>query len=106
MKLIYHNKYIELKECKTFIDRFKGFMLKKNINTSLLFNHCNSIHTFFMCENIDVIMCNKDNIIKYYYKNLKKNKIILPKKGIKKVYETPANYFNSIKINDKLEVKE
>lgn len=104
LKLIHNNKEINLKECKSFYSRFKGFMGKKNINESLLFGHCNSIHTFFMCENIDVIMCNNDNIILYYYKNLGKNKIILPKKGVKKVYETPANYFK-IQIKDKMEVK-
>ena len=49
-------------------------------------------------------MCNKDNTILYYYKNFGKNKIILPKKGVTKVYETPANYFNNIKINNKMEV--
>ncbi len=105
MKLIYQNKSINIKECKTFFERFKGFMLKKNINEALLFNHCNSIHTFFMYKNIDVIMCDKDNNILHYYNNLGKNRIILPKKRVKKVYETPANYFN-IKINDKLEVTE
>ncbi|MBR3161249.1 MAG: DUF192 domain-containing protein [Bacilli bacterium] len=104
MKLIYQNKEITLKECKSFFERFTGFMLTKNINKALLFNHCNSIHTFFMYKNIDIIMCNKDNNILYYYKNLGKNKIILPKKGVSKVYETPANYFNNIKINNKLEV--
>ena len=93
LKLIYNNKELNLKECKSFFSRFKGFMFKKNINSSLLFDHCNSVHTFFMCENIDIIMCNNDNIILYYYKNVGKNKIILPKKGVKKVYETPANYF-------------
>lgn len=104
MELIYNNKKIKLIECKSFYSRFKGFMLCNNIDKSLLFNHCNSIHTFFMKNNIDVIMCNKDNVILYYYKDLGKNKIILPKKGVSKVYETPNNYFN-IKINDKLEVK-
>ena len=104
LKLIYNNKELNLKECKSFFSRFKGFMFKKNINSSLLFDHCNSVHTFFMRENIDIIMCNNDNIILYYYKNVDKNKIILPKKGVKKVYETPANYFK-IKDYDKLEVK-
>ncbi len=103
MKLIYKNKDITLKECKSFFKRFKGFMLNKNINIALLFNNCNSVHTFFMYKNIDIIMCNKDNIILYYYKDIGKNKIILPKKGVTKVYETPANYFD-IKIKDKLEV--
>ena len=84
LKLIYNNKELNLKECKSFFSRFKGFMFKKNINSSLLFDHCNSVHTFFMRENIDIIMCNNDNIILYYYKNVGKNKIILPKKGVKK----------------------
>ena len=105
MLLIYKDKQIKLYNCTTFIKRLKGFMFKKNINHALLFNKCNSIHTFFMKENIDVIMCNKDNTILYYYPNLKKNKIILPKKNVYKVYETPSNYFN-IKINDKMEEQE
>ena len=78
-------------------------MLCKNINIALLFNHCNSVHTFFMYSNIDVIMCDKNNIVLYYYRNLGKNKIILPKKNVSKVYETPVAYFD-IKINDRLEI--
>lgn len=105
MKLIYENKEIELIECKSFYSRLMGFMFKKNINNALLFNKCNSIHTFFMKENIDVIMCNKDNNILYFYKNLNKNKVILPKKNIYKVYETPSNYFD-IKINTKMKASD
>ena len=82
-----------------------GFMGKKNIDNSLMFNKCNSIHTFFMKENIDVIMCDNNNKILFNYKDLKKNKIILPKKNVKKVFETPRLYFN-IKLGDYLEVKE
>ena len=63
MKLIYNNKEIELIDCVSYYSRLKGFMFKKNINNALLFNKCNSIHTFFMKENIDVIMCDKDNNI-------------------------------------------
>lgn len=103
MYLKYDNKKIKLIECKTFYTRLKGFMFKKNIEHSLLFNKCNSIHTFFMKEKIDVIMCDKNNTILYYYKNLDKNKVILPKKNVSKVFETPANYFN-IKLNTKIEI--
>lgn len=105
MKLVYDNKEIILIECKSFFSRFKGFMLKKNINYALLFNKCNSIHTFFMKKNIDVIMCDRDNNILYFFKNLKKNKVILPKKNVYKVYETPSNYFD-IKINTKMKVSD
>lgn len=103
MKLIYNNKEIELIDCISFYSRLKGFMFKKNINNALLFNKCNSIHTFFMKENIDVIMCDKDNNILYFYKDLKKNKIIFPKKNVYKVIETPSNYFD-IKKNTKIKI--
>jgi len=94
MQLIYQNKSIKIKECITFFDRFMGFMGKRNIQSGLLFNNCSSIHTFFMKENIDVIMCDKNNYILYFYSDLPKNKIILPKKGVRKVYETPSKYFD------------
>ena len=94
MKLIYDNKDIELYECKSFFSRLRGFMFKKNISNALLFDRCNSIHTFFMKENIDVIMCNKDNDILFFYRDLSKNKIIWPKKGVTKVFETPSGYFD------------
>ena len=105
MKLIYDNKDIELYECKSFFSRLRGFMFKRNISNALLFDRCNSIHTFFMKENIDVIMCDKYNNILYYYRNINKNKIILPKKGIKRVFETPSSYFD-IEIGKKMIVNE
>ena len=101
MTITYKNKSINCINCKSFLSRLKGFMFKRNINYALLFEHCNSIHTFFMKENIDVILCDKNNTILYFYQNLPKNKIILPKKGVSKVIETPSNYFD-IKVNDKL----
>ena len=104
MKLVYKNKDIDLYECKNFFSRLKGFMFTKNIDKALLFDRCNSIHTFFMKENIDVIMCDKDNRVLFFYKDLPKNKIILPKKGVTKVFETPSNYFDIV-INEKVMIK-
>lgn len=103
MKIIYDNKEINVIECITFLSRLKGFMFIKKIDHALLFNRCNSIHTFYMKSNIDVIMCDKNDIILYYYNNLKKNKIIWPKKNIYKVIELPVNYFN-IKIGTKVRI--
>ena len=105
MKLSDGKKSITLYECKSFYTRFIGFMGKKNINNALLFDRCSSIHTFFMKESIDVIMCDSDNIVLYYYKSLSKNKVILPKKGVKKVFETPSNYFD-IEIGKKMIINE
>ena len=103
MKLIYNNKDINLVECKSFFSRLKGFMFKKKIDHAILFNRCDSIHTFFMKSNIDVILCDKDNNILYYYNNLGKNKIIWPKKNVYKTIELPVNYFD-VKINTKIRI--
>lgn len=104
MKLIYNNKEINMYECKSFFSRLKGFMFERKINHALLFNRCNSIHTFFMITNIDVIMCDKSNQILYFYNSLNKNKIIWPKKKVTKVIELPVNYFN-IKIGEYIHIQ-
>ena len=104
MRLVYGNREIELTECNSFWSRFRGFMLVKNIDRALLFRNCNSIHTFFMRDNIDVIMCDQDNVIKYYFKDFGRNKIILPKKNACKTIELPTNVFN-FKINTKIRME-
>jgi len=97
---------IKIYEAKTFKQRLIGLMFKKNFNYGLLFKNCNSIHTFFMKENIDVVMTDKNNKVLYIKKNMKKNRIILPKKGVYNTYEFPANFIKDIKINDKLKTQE
>ena len=103
MKLRYQNKDIELVECKSFFSRFKGFMMCKKIDHALLFRKCNSIHTFFMVSNIDVVLCDRNNVVLYFYKNVSPNKVIWPKKGVTSIYELPVNYFD-IHIGNKMEV--
>ena len=92
-------KNMEIKEAKTFFQKLKGLMFQKKINYILKFK-TNGIHTFFMKCNIDVILTDKNNKILYIYRNIKPNKIILPKKNVKYTYETPINYFDKIKIGD------
>ena len=60
-------------EAISFKDRFIGLMGKKNINYCLVFPKCNSIHTFFMKEEIDVVMTDKNLKVVYIKKNMKKN---------------------------------
>lgn len=90
--------------CTSFWKRFKGLMFKKNINYILCFPKCNSIHTFFMLEPIDVIMTDKDNHILYIFYNLKPNHIVFPKKKVYYTYETPINTFK-VNVGDKLNIK-
>ena len=91
MKIIYKNKDIEIKICNRFKDRLLGLMFKKKINYGLCFPKCNSIHTFFMKQNIDIFMADKNNKIIYVKKNLKPFKIILPQKNVYYTYEFGVN---------------
>lgn len=81
---------MEIKLCASFYTRFFGLMGKKNITYGLCFPKCNSIHTFFMKEKIDVIMTNKNHQVIYIRRSVKKNKIILPVSGGYYTYELPA----------------
>ena len=91
MKIIYNSKEFDIKVCNNFKDRLLGLMFKKNFNYGLCFPRCNSIHTFFMRQNIDVFMADKNNRITYIKKNLKPFKIILPQKNVYYTYEFGVN---------------
>ncbi len=85
-----------------FFDRFLGLMFRfKKIDYGICFPNCNSIHTFFMFQNIDVIMTDKNHNIIKYYPNLKPWRIILPKKNVYYVYELPLGSIDKINVNDK-----
>ena len=105
MEIIIKDKKLPLKVAKNLYQRFIGLMFKKNINYVLLFEHCNSIHTFFMKEEIDVILTDKNNNILYLYPNFKRRRIILPKKNVYNTYELPKGSLTGIKINDKIRIK-
>ena len=104
MYIIKDNVKLKIKPCNNIFNRFLGLMFKKNIDYGLCFPKCNSIHTFFMKESIDVIMTDKDYNILYIFNNLKPNKIILPKKNVYYTFELPINKFR-FNINEKLKVK-
>ena len=92
---------IEIKEYKTFKNKFKGLMFKKNFNYGIKMK-CNGIHTFFMKENIDIILTNKKGEILYIIENLKPNRIVLPKKNVYYTYEMPINSTKNLKIGSNL----
>jgi len=74
----------------TFLSRLIGLLNKKELpdNTGLWIIPCNSIHTFGLKFNIDVIFLNKDNVIVYLIENMDKNKmspIIFPAHSVLEV---------------------
>lgn len=81
-----------------------GLMGKTNIDYGMLFSKCNSVHTFFMKEEIDIIGLNELNEIIFIERNCKKNKIIQIHSSIKKtsILELPKNASLSMQLGDTL----
>lgn len=107
MYLFVNKKKIEIIDCLSFSSRLMGFMFQKDkIITGKRFPKCNSIHTFFMKQKIDVIMTDKNNKIVKIFRNLKSNRIIFPQKNVYYTYELPLEVSTVYKVNDILEIKE
>lgn len=93
---------LKIKEANSFWSKFVGLMFKKNIDYALLLKNTNGIHTFFMKENIDVILLDKDmNVIKEI-KNVKPWRVVLPIKGVKHTLEKPCKKEKSFTIKQNL----
>lgn len=85
---------------KSFYKRLTGLIGKENIDYGMLFPKCNSIHTYFMKENIDIVGLDENNEVIYKYENLTKNKVIKINYETKKtsILELPAGSSKKIKI--------
>lgn len=90
---------MQIHEYRSFWQKFKGLMFQKNINYGIKLR-CNGVHTFFMKENIDIILTDKNNKILYVYQNIKPNKIVWPKKHVYYTYELPINNNLNYQIGD------
>lgn len=105
MYVVINKKKIKLNECTNFWQRFKGFMFRlEPIKEGLRFPKCRSIHTYFLFQNIDIIMTDKDNKIIKLYPNFGSEKIIYPKRKVYYTYELPVGSINNLKIGDTLKV--
>ena len=87
MHVIIDKTKFNLIDCVSFSSRFMGLMFTRDFDYCMRFRKCNSIHTFFMKTNIDVVMTDKDDNVLYVFKDLKPWRVILPKKGVYSTYE-------------------
>lgn len=84
----------------SFYKRLTGLIGKTDIDYGMLFLKCNSIHTYFMKENIDVVGLDENNEVIYKYENLGKNRVIRINNDYKKtsILELPHHASEKIKI--------
>lgn len=104
MKVKIGKKHINVKVATSFYDRLTGFIGQTNINSGILFPSCNSIHTYFMKEAIDVIALNERNEIVFKVIALPKNKVFKVNRQQKNtsILELPANSTASLKVGSKI----
>ncbi|MGX8693933.1 MAG: DUF192 domain-containing protein [Methanobrevibacter sp.] len=94
---------IRIKYANTFFKRFKGLMLRKNIDFGLLFTNLkgSNIHTYFMLSEIDVYFLDEEKVILEKI-SLKPWKFHKPQKKASYILETKKDELK-LKIGDKLE---
>ena len=95
-----NKKTYSIIKATSFKKRLIGLMGKKNIDIGMFFPKCNSIHTFFMKENIDVIGLDENNEVIYKEENISPNKIVKinNKRKNTSILELPKNDSVKIKI--------
>lgn len=75
----------------TFSKRLTGYMFRREPHyEAILLNPCNSIHTFFMKFNIDVLFVDENMIIVKKIEDLKPWRLVMPVKCAKIVIESKA----------------
>lgn len=99
------NEHIKVKiiYANNFFKRFKGLMLKKDIDFVMLFTNLtdSSIHTFFMKFEIDVYFLDNNKNV-FEKASIKPWKFYKPKNKAKYILETKKDLLK-IKIGDELE---
>lgn len=87
----------------SFKNRLMGYMFKEEPHhKAILIKSCNSIHTFFMKFNIDVIFLNEDMKVIKKIEGLEPGKVIMPIKGAKMVLESSEGVFKDIKMGSSI----
>ena len=101
---IYLNEKLLTDKCRAANSFFEKLFGRIFIHAPLVINNCNSVHTFFMKEKIDVIFLDKDYTIIKLCHSVKPYHIIFPVKNSKYVLESDASFIKNAKINlrDKL----
>jgi len=99
------NKVSDMAVADTFIKRFLGYMFRREPHhQAIMIRPCNSIHTFFMKFDIDVLFINDDLEIVKKIEGLGPSRIIKPIKDASFVIEGRAGVFKDCLEGDKISI--
>ncbi|MGV8984639.1 DUF192 domain-containing protein [Clostridium sp.] len=81
----------------SYVKRLFGYMFRnKPHHEAILLKPCNSIHTFFMKFNIDVLFLDEDMRVIKKIEKLRPGQIVTIVRGAKMVIEAKEGVFNNI----------
>ncbi|GFR35337.1 DUF192 domain-containing protein [Thermobrachium celere] len=87
-----------------FKDRLLGYMFRKKPHyEAILFKPCNSIHTFFMRFNLDVLFLDEDMVVLKKIEGLRRGKIAY-QKNAHYVIETEEGMLEEIRVGDRIDI--
>lgn len=91
-------KVDEVHHADSFFKRFKGYMFQKSPSKRevMIFNHCNSIHTFNMKFKLDLLFLDENNKVVKRELSVPRGRFLPPVKGASKVVEAPEGLFENI----------
>jgi hypothetical protein len=90
----------------SFFSRLRGLMGKSEIdeNEGLLIRPCNSVHTFFMKFNLDIVFIDKNFVILEICSDLAPNRITKIYKDSKFVIEGKKGSFSKLKKGEEIKI--
>lgn len=107
MKLVINKKEIPLQVLTKHWERFKGYMWRlEPITEGLCYPKKRYFSTYFYCQKVDIIMTDKDYNILYLYPNLRSEKRIFFKRKVYYTFVLPADTIQTLKVGEKLKIKE
>jgi len=95
-------KVDNIKYAESFIDRLMGYMFsKKPVKREvMIFNRCNSIHTFNMRFKLDVLFLDDQNKVIKKVLSVPGSRFLPPVKAASKVVEALEGLFTTIEVNE------
>jgi len=105
MYLKIKNKKLEIVELTKFWERFKGlkFNLKK-LDYVVKFPHKKFVSTDFICQNLDIVLTDKNEKIIKIYIDFPTEKYIFPKRKVYNVYFLPLGTAKDLNIGENLNI--
>ena len=100
------NKKIEIKEAKSFKEKWKSFRFHFNkIDYGIHYKNRKLANTYYFVQRVDICFTDENNIILDLLENVKSEKLILRMKS-KNIYYLPLNTCKQLKIGKKLPIKD